>query len=511
MSEGAQTGSGSSWTPLLQVRDLEVRLRGSGKILLSLPCLDVGVGEIVGLAGPTGAGKTIATLAIMGLLPPSMRVSRGRILFRGADLCGRGDKEMSQLRGKDLALIFQSPSQALDPIRSCEIQLREPLARHARMNDADRRRWMCDALISVGFDDPDRVLRSRPNQLSGGERQRVLLAMAGLFRPSLVIADEPTSGLDPPLSRDFADALRTMSRLHGQAALLISHDEELLRQSVDRLATLDGEERSPPAARATPRTRIKRDAAHPFRQVLIEVEGLALSTGTGRRSAEPTAISFALHAGEALGVIGASGAGKTTLARILVGLLPSPEGSVRFPGHPQEPRLSEAQLIFQDPGASLNPALRILDAVAEPFLLCGQTGNDARTSAAELLAEVGLSDLLHERFPSELSGGQCQLTAIARALAAAPAILVADEPTASLDRQAAEQVVAVLRTLVETRRLALVLVSHDIGLIAEVCGEAMVIEHGALVERGPVDQLLQRPSHAETARLVAPFMRSRAT
>lgn len=488
-----------------------MRLRATGAVLLSLEELAIGTSEIVGLAGPTGAGKTITALAIMGLLPPSMTISQGQILFEDTDLLRLGERELSALRGRRLALVFQRPSLALDPIRNCRVQMEEPLTRHSDASSVARREILHDALIAVGLDTPERILNSRPAQLSGGERQRVLLAMAGLFRPSLLIADEPTTGLDLPLSGEFAQSLRTMSAERGQAALLISHDEELLDLGTDRIIRLEQGRLTGdiPAIPPAPARAASGSSAAP---VMI-VDRLEQSFRSGSRQVSALhGISISIGAGEAVGIIGASGAGKTTLARALVGLTAPDAGSVVFPGREGATwRSRPAQLIFQDPSGSLNPAIRISDAVAEPFRLRRQDERTARSSAQNLLTEVGLATELHNRFPGEASAGQCQLAAIARALAAEPAVLVADEPTASLDSQSAARVACLLRSLVEKKRIALVLISHDIRLVAGICDRLLVLDRGKVAETGSADQIMADPRHPETIRLFAPLRQSPVT
>lgn len=487
---------------ILRVRNVQVCLRSTGRELLCLEELDIARGEIVGLAGPTGAGKTLTGLAVMGMLPPDAKLSSGEILFEGRNLCALSERQYSDLRGTRLSLVFQSPNEALDPLRTCRVQLEEPLLRHGEGSERNREQILIDSLRRVGFVDTERILRSRPTELSGGERQRILLAMSDLHSPRLMIADEPTSGLDPPLALDFARALRDRAEREGRAALIISHDHQFLGRSTDRIVWLaDGRLAAPQHAEPFPsQGRARRSRQSPLLEVREIRKSFASKSG---RLAAVDDISFSVGLGEVVGVIGASGAGKSTLARMIVGLTSTESGMIAF-AEASGTEGAPAQLIFQDPRTSLNPSMRLGDAVEEPMLF-RKPAAEARSEAKALFAKVGLDIVLYHRLPREASGGQCQLAAIARALAAEPVLLIADEPTASLDARPAEKVIGALRKLADETGVGVIIMSHDIALISAVCDRVLVLERGKLVEQGAVDQVLRYPRHAETERLLGPF------
>lgn len=458
----------SSTAPVLAVRDLQVGVYGSSTRLLDITGFDLTGGEVVGLMGAPGAGKTIFARAIMGLLPPGVTIERGSIRLLGEELKIAPDRRLDELRGRILSMIFQSPEQALDPLAPCFYQLAEPF-RGSGLTRQELTEKFLEALRSLGFSDPARILRSRPAALSGGERQRVLLAIATARAPVLLIADEPTSGLDPDLQLEFVSTARARAR-SGLATLLISHDRKVIESAADRIIQMEaGRLVDLQLFRAPfPRPSATNEEPTP----LLEVSQLYIQRGQTDIVRD---LSFRVNAGQALGVVGASGAGKTSLARVLAGLLPPSSGTISLhvtrPGrHPQV-----VQLIYQDPASSLNPAMTVGEAVLEPMLLRGLNREDAEDRLENLLTRVGIGRELAKRTPNSLSGGQQQLTAIARALAADPALLVLDEPTASLSEVAAGAVLELLRDLLEERRLGVVLASHDIALVEGFCDTVVTL------------------------------------
>lgn len=473
---------------LLHVQGLEIQLRETGENLVTVDDLIVRRGEVVGIVGDPGAGKTSLALAILGMLPPEMRVGGGRILFEGIDLLRVTAREVNALRGRQIAMVSQSPDEALDQLRPSKVQLAEPLRRIPGLDARERRRRIAVKVDTLGFADPDRVMDARPQELSGGERQRVSLALATLLEPALLLADEPTSGLDRTLQRRFTQFVCDGAKRHGRAAIIISHDLRFVEEVCDRVVILKEGRVSP--AREAPIF----PEAHPSPAALAEKPVLIvdrLTVERGRRRVLE-GVSFELRQGEILGVSGVSGIGKSTLARAVTGLLPADGGTMRLDAAQRPLRAPSAiQMIFQDPSTSLNPHMAIGSAVSEPLLFWHADRHSAQAEAARLLEQVGLGANCFNRRPGTLSGGQRQLAAVARALAARPAILVADEPTASLSREATIRLAGLFRQLSTECRLAILLVSHDLELLSAMCSEALLIAEGGKASRIPVSHLYE--------------------
>jgi len=476
----------SSSSPLLAVRNLAVRAAIGGRTVLGIEHLELARGEILGVVGPPGAGKSTLALAVAGMLPPGLRLAAGDVQLGEMQLLALPERELRRIRGSQIGLIFQSPDEALDQLRSCRVQLEEPLRAHRDLSAVEREDRLLTALSSLGFADPARILASRPAHLSGGERQRVLMALATLLEPELLIADEPTSGLDPDLQQDFVDWLRTNSN-GGRSTILISHQWDLVHRACDTIVRIeDGRlvPTAPPIALPACRPASNRRLGPP----LLCAKGIGVQISGSEVVAD---VSLELRRGEALGVIGPSGAGKTTLARALAGLVPLVRGSVDpDPAARRRGQPSPVQLVFQDPATSLNPRLSIGEAVAEAALARGTEPAAALEEARGWIARVGLDAELLDRLPETLSGGQKQLVAIARALASEPSVIIADEPSASLGPEAALQLVAVLGKLIQQGEVALLLISHDRELVAALCERVLVMDDGRVVASGPAVELL---------------------
>ena len=502
-----------SATPsVLEVRRLGVRFVGATAPVLDGIAFSLRRGEALGLLGDSGAGKSTLALALLGLLPRGARCTPETERRLGSTrLDDLDDRAWAAVRGRRIAMVFQEPLLALHPTMRVGNQIMEAGRLHGLTEQACTHR-MREGLETMGFEAPDRIAARFPHQLSGGQRQRILLAMAMLMRPEVLIADEPTTALDPERRDAVADALARLRRDHGTAVMLISHDAALLRARCDAVVALrhgrlvdapeaeaeaaTGTGATAPAAEDTgvgPRTPPSRntstrpaaESATDTGPPLLRVEQLRVgygAPGVGADDADETDDvirdrSFTLARGEALGVVGPSGAGKTTLAQALLRLLPARRGRITFDGTDLATLDGEAlrrlrrrlQHVAQDAGASLPPRQTAVAAVAEGLLVHGiARGAEARTRATALLAEVGFPAARADARLDTLSSGERQRVAIARALGPGPDLLICDEPTASLDPDRRAQVLALLERLRDTRGLALLLISHDHAAIARL-------------------------------------------
>jgi peptide/nickel transport system ATP-binding protein len=439
--------------------------------------LRAGAGEVVAVVGPSGAGKTTLLRALLADAPPGMRIEAERLRVCGHDLLTAGPEQVRALRRRDAGYVGQDPARRLNP----RMRVRRLIAETAADRDAPRR-----LLAELSL--PAELLRRRPGQLSGGQQRRVAIARALARRPALLLLDEPSAGLDDALRAELGALLRRLADEHGTAIVMACHDQDLVDRACDRVFAIGDTVGS--AAHAPP-------AAVSGRTVL-SADGLsAWFDRKDRPALQP--LDLRLDAGSATAVVGPSGAGKTTLARVVVGLHTRAAGTVRLDGRPLHRRAERRareerrrlQLVPQDPLGSLNPQRTVGDTLARPLLLhrrCPQA--EVPDRVAELLAAVGLPPQLAGRRPGELSGGQRQRVAIARALAPEPDVLVCDEVTSALDRANAEAVMALLSRLRRERGLALLLVSHDLALVAAHTDRAIALQGGAVVARGPTSEVL---------------------
>ena len=440
---------------------------------------------------------------------------------------------MARLRGAEIAMIFQDPTTSLNPVMRIGDQMVEMLCAHRTIGAREAMRHAEDALAQVAIPDPASGLRAYPHQFSGGMRQRVCIAMALLCQPKLIIADEPTTALNSLVQLDVLNLLTRLTREQGAALLLISHNLPLVAHFAQRgIVMHQGRivDEGPIAdIMANPRdayTRALVDAV-PKRstsaiatreQSVAEAQQVSISFRSGRslfRRAHVVkavdGVSLAIHAGETLALVGASGSGKSTLGRLLLKLYDPDGGALLFEGIDATRRRgagiaalrARAQMIFQDPYASLNPRQRIVDIVAEPLHAHGDGPRRRRDERARaMLAEVGLADYA-ERLPGQLSGGQRQRVAIARALVRNPSFVVADEPISALDMTIQKQVLELFRRLQAERRFACLFISHDLAAVGALADRIAVMQAGRIVEEGSRDAVLDRPQHEYTRRLWA--------
>lgn len=491
-------------------------------------------GEVLGVIGESGSGKSLTALAIMGLLPPGAR-ARGRIGLGGTDLLAKHEAEMCRVRGMDLAMIFQEPMTALNPLQTIGHQVAETVRIHRRASRGEAREIARATLRRVGLPAERFPLERYPHELSGGQRQRVCIAMAIALRPKLLIADEPTTALDVTTQARILDLLRRLVDEDGMALTLITHDLAVAAQAADRLAIMQrgrvveaGPTEEVFRAPRHPYTRALLEASsrHPERSAavarapLLEVEGLvreypAAGAGLFSRGGTHRAVhgaSFALYAGESLGLVGESGSGKSTLGRAVLGLDPLQGGSVRFEGEvvrasqpmPRNLR-ARIQAVFQDPYGSFDPRYRVERLIAEPFHLLSDPprGRARRAAVAEALGEVGLEPSDADKFIHEFSGGQRQRIAIARALIIRPKLIVLDEAVSALDVGVRAQILDLLAALIRRHGLAYLFISHDLGVVRAITDRVMVMKEGEIVETGDTEAVFAAPRHPYTRELIA--------
>ncbi|MEQ8207817.1 MAG: ABC transporter ATP-binding protein [Woeseia sp.] len=520
---------------LLCVSELQLRY-GQNTVLQDLQFTIEG-GESVGLVGESGSGKTQTALALMGLLPNGAELS-GSIGFAGTELRGASVETYNSVRTRRMAMVFQDPSQALNPYLTIGAQLQRVLLEHKLAVGTAAVSRATDMLRQVGLPDPARQMRAYPHQLSGGMRQRVMIAAALLGEPELLIADEPTTALDVTVQAQILDLLAELKVRYGSTLLLITHDLGIVAGNCERTLLLDHgrivEAADTAAFFAAPKhARGKAmlaasPALHaistvpllPESEPLIEVLDANVSYfskphGAVWKRDEIKAVrnvSFEVRRGETVALVGESGSGKSSLARALLGLHPLASGCIRFLGdelealteHRQQTQRRDMQLVFQDPLASLNPSMRVAAIVEEPLRV-----HEPRMSAAErraavvtMLQRVGLPSAMGIRFPQQLSGGQAQRVALARALIVMPKLLVLDEAVAALDGEVRADVLQLLREEQLARGLSLLFISHDLSVVKSISHRVLVMYLGTIFEHAASEQLFSWPRHPYTRALI---------
>jgi len=493
--------------------------------------------ESVGIVGESGAGKSQTALAIMGLLPENAAID-GSILLAGNEVLGARAAKLRQLRARKVSMVFQDPATALNPYLKVGDQLKHVLLEH-RLVARNRVKKKCIELLErVGLPEPHHQYHAYPHQLSGGMRQRVLIAAALIGEPDLIVADEATTALDVTVQAQILALLQELRRESNTALLMISHDLAVIAQNCERLLVMDqgrlveegacSEIFSHPAdphtikllasvSRLDARAPAPRNITEAPRTVL-SVQQLGVSFRDRRRGAggEFVAVQpldLSIDAGESIAIVGESGSGKTSIARAIAGLAQRTRGSVTFLGEPLRWRVEKRskatrrrlQMVFQEPLSSLNPAMRVGRIVAEPIAVHSPRTDSTEVArrVADMLVRVGLDQGLSERFPHELSGGQAQRVAIARALILEPRLLICDEALSALDGTVRREIIALLKAEQDRSQLSLMIITHDLGVVREICNRVIVMREGEVCEQGSNEDIFSGAQHPYTKALLA--------
>ncbi|MDQ4061248.1 MAG: ABC transporter ATP-binding protein [Pseudomonadota bacterium] len=522
--------------PVLAVENLSLRLPSLAerRYAVSDLSLQVAAGEMLCMVGESGSGKSMTALAVLGLLPRGVEVVSGRIGLGGTDLLALDEAAMCGVRGREIGIVFQEPMTSLNPVMRVGDQIAEAFAAHRLLDPAGRMSRAVALLDEVGLPSPDRIARAYPHELSGGQRQRVMIAIALALEPKLLVADEPTTALDVTTQAQVLRLIDDLRRKHGTAVLFITHDFGVVAEIADRVAVLqDGvlvEQGPVEDVLARPRhpytqrllaavPSLRPPAAKDLGQAPLSLTVERLSKchrdgglfGRGREVRAAAEVSFDIRRGETLGLVGESGSGKSTVGRCVLRLIEPDAGTIRVGDVPfsslsqaaLRPHRRRIQMVFQDPYASLNPRRTVGRIIAEGPIAQGGDARAALARAKELLELVGLPHQAADRYPHEFSGGQRQRIGIARALALEPEVLVADEPVSALDVSVQAQVLALIRDLQARLGLAILFITHDLRIAAQVCDRIAVMRQGRIVELAETARLFAAPQDAYTRQLLA--------
>ncbi len=522
--------------PILEIRGLTVSLPEGADREFAIEDVSVSVdaGEIVCVVGESGSGKSVTAYTVMGLHPKKeLKPVAGEILLDGTDLLKLSDRRIRRLRGEKMAMIFQEPMTALNPVMKVGDQVAEMLEIHSEMGPRERREHVLAVMRDVKLPDPERMFHSYPHQLSGGQRQRVMIAMALSLEPDLLIADEPTTALDVTTQAQILELIKTIQRKHGMGVLFITHDFGVVAEIADRVVVMQHGR----VVEEGTREKVLTDPSHPYTRMLIgsvpsltpperpapnrqekalearglnKVYGSAGWLGTGRVVNAAQDVDLVVHRGETLGVVGESGSGKSTVARCIVRLVDPTSGEIVIEDRDiatlressLRPFRRNIQIVFQDPYRSLNPRRTVGQSIVEGPMNFGMGRAEALGKARELMRVVGLAPEALDRFPHQFSGGQRQRLCIARALAMEPRVLIADEAVSALDVSVQAQVLDLLARVREQFDLAMLFITHDLRVAAQICDRIMVMHNGVVVEQGRTREVYMNPRHDYTKSLL---------
>jgi peptide/nickel transport system ATP-binding protein len=520
----------------LELRNLTVALPPGGDRAQAVSDVSFKVerGEILCLVGESGSGKSVIAQSIMGLLPKTLPVSGGEILLEGENITRSGEARLRELRGARMSMVFQEPMTALNPVMRCGEQIDEVLKEHTRLPASSRHSKIIETIREVALPEPERILESYPHQLSGGQRQRIMIAMALVLEPALLIADEPTTALDVTTQAQILKLIVELQKRHGMGVLFITHDFGVVVEIAHRVAVL----REGRLVELGAKLEVLQQPRHEYTRMLIRSVPTLKPHGRAADAAAPLVlqtvklsktyaqrgwlsrkrlvraaidVSIEVRKGQTLGIVGESGSGKSTVARCIVRLIEPSGGEIRLGGvdlarmraRQLRPLRRRVQIVFQDPYRSLNPRRTVGEAIIEGPLNYGVPRSAALERARRLLELVRMDAGVLGRYPHQFSGGQRQRICIARALAMEPELLVADEAVSALDVSVQAQVLALLEEIRGRLQLAMLFITHDLRVAAQVCDHVAVMQQGRIVEYGPAQEVFRRPQHEYTRALFA--------
>ncbi len=532
--------------PLLNVKNLTTHFHTRNGITTAVDNVSFSLAEneTLAIVGESGSGKSVTCYSLLNLIPkPPGKIESGTAEFNGRDLLQMSEKELKQIRGSEIAMIFQDPMTCLNPFLTIGEQLIEPLIYHRDHNRKQAKQRAIEILNEVGIDQAQQRFNHYPHEFSGGMRQRVMIAMALITEPKLLIADEPTTALDVTIQAQILTLIKNLQKRHNIAVIFISHDLTVVSSFADKVMVMHKGKIVEQGCRDD----IFYHCQHEYTKKLLASvpEGAKVNPITNQQDVLLTAshvktyfkessgflfnrkrqvnkavddVSLTIHRGEIVGLVGESGSGKSTLGRSILRLQPATSGSINFDGMELTTLSPKAlkeqrrrmQMIFQDPYASLNPRMTIFDTLAEPLLYHGLADRKMVTDQVlTLMDEVGLNSTSIRKYPHEFSGGQRQRIAIGRALATQPEFIVADEPVSALDVTIQSQILELLLALAEKYHLTVLFISHDLSVVRSICDRVIVMNKGKIVESGQTESIYSKPQHSYTQTLLSaiPSMR----
>lgn len=525
--------------PRVQVRDLSICLKKGGRSVVQAVSFDIGKGQVLGLVGESGSGKTTTGLALLNHVRPGLYIQNGSVTVDGVDIISLRSEALRSARGGTVAYVPQDPASALNPSMQIQTQIAEGIRYHpGRLEKGETvESRMINLLEQVGLPATERTLTAYPHQLSGGQQQRIGIAMALASRPALVVFDEPTTGLDVTTQRKFLDLVRKLTSTTGISAVYVSHDLPVVSEIADRTAVMYNGE----IVEIDDSSRVFGSPQHEYTRKLlaaapsVDKEAVTSPQGPGLTAGEVVLdctsvqasygsrkvlsdVSVKLTKGSCVAVVGESGSGKSTFARSLIGLHHEWLGKVLLDGEALQTKSSKRtkeqrrrfQYVFQSPYNSLNPRRTVADIVNEPleyFFDIPRSEREQRVRSA--LESVSLPLTFMNRYPGQLSGGQRQRVSLARALVVDPDVILCDEVTSALDVSVQAAILNQLASLQESRNLSLLFITHNLAVVREIAQEVVVLRNGTIVEHGPTAEVLDRPQHEYTQRLLADVPRNR--
>lgn len=520
---------------VLSVKDLVITTAGSEKRpLVNGVSFDVHAGETLCIVGESGSGKSLTSFSIMGLLPPdTLRVASGSISLLGESLLDLPPDALRSLRASSMSMVFQEPMTALNPVKRVGDQIAEVIVTHEpEQGKAQRKARVVRMLGDVGLPDPERLYCAYPHELSGGQRQRIMIAMALILEPRLLIADEPTTALDVTTQKQILLLIKELQRAKGTSVIFVTHDFGVVADIADRILVMKRGDMVEIGTRdqilsqpADPYTRAliaSVPSVHPPEKdakesdVVLSIRGLNKSYGKlslfgkGRQVKALTDVNLDIRRDEIVGIVGESGSGKSTLARCVIGLVEASSGQVLLEGKPLAPSCKQRplqdkrriQIVFQDPYRSLNPRITIGESLTEGLCNIGTEMSEARRKVAEVLSIVGLDAEVLDRYPHQFSGGQRQRLCLARAIVMEPDVLIADESVSALDVLVQEQVLALLLDIKRKTGVAILFITHDLRVAAQISDHIVVMQRGRVVESGVPTSVISRPAQDYTRELI---------